>query len=165
LNEPSSDLISIRQINLSPVFAANKQPILELPEFVNDKSWSTVDAEQDGVFELLKWRELPEGVRSWAAAANFTLDSKIAQSCTLHLGFSDAISLHLNKTPIAFANASYRYNQNRQEGLLHSEQIQVFLPLNMGRNIVTAVVADSFGGWGLQASLSACDGVVINQVN
>lgn len=165
LNKQVSELTKIKKMNLSPVFVANKQPILELPTSLSDQPWSTVEAEQDGVFELLKWRTIPKGVRSWAAAATFTLDSTIDQNCTLLLGFSDAITLHLNNTPIAFADDSYRYSQNRQEGLLHSEQMQVFLPLAKGRNTITAVVADSFGGWGLQASLSDCGGVAINQNN
>lgn len=161
----NTELTNIRNIKLSPLFAANKQPIFELPNSLNEKPWSIIEAEPDGVFELLKWRKIPSGVRSWAAAATFNLNSPKQQVCSLYLGFSDAITLQLNDRPIAFADASYRYNQNRQEGLLHAKQMQVFLPLKIGQNTVTATIADSFGGWGLQASLGACEGIVINQAD
>jgi hypothetical protein len=161
--ERDSKLSLIQQVNLSPVFAAKKQPILELPTFLDDKLWTAIEAESDGVFELLRWRKIPNGMKSWATLATFSLDSPKEQTCALSLGFSDAITLHLNKKPIVFADASYRYSQNRQEGLLHEEQMLVFLPLIQGTNTVTAAIADSFGGWGLQASLGACEGITINK--
>ena len=151
--------IPIQRVWMSPIFAADKSPIVALPEEARAEDWRLVHAQYDNVFELLRWREIPTDVRSWAAAMNFTLDSPTEQLCELMLGYSDAITLHVNGLPTAFANASYRYADNRQQGVLHADQMRVFVPLKAGKNTVQAIVADSFGGWGFQATMKGCDGV------
>jgi hypothetical protein len=98
-------------------------------------------------------------MRTWAVASDIQLNSEHAQTCLLNVGFSDTLTLYLNGQVLVFADASYRYSKNRQEGLLHSKQLSVLLPLNKGANRLRAIVADSFGGWGLQASLPECNGI------
>ena len=153
------DTIPIQRVWMSPIFTADKSPIMALPEEARAEDWRLVHAQYDNVFELLRWREIPNGVRSWAAAMQFTLDSPMDQQCELMLGYSDAITLHVNGLPTAFANASYRYADNRQQGVLHADQMRVFVPLKAGKNTMQAIVADSFGGWGFQATMKGCDGV------
>ena len=151
---------ALTHFRVSPVFEANKTPIFVLPEGITKHAWELVEPQKDGVIEFLRWRTIPDEMRSYAVAADTVLISPKEQTCALWLGFSDTVTLMLNQSPLAFADASYRYDINRQEGLLHNEQMLVFLPLQKGENHLRAIVADSFGGWGLQATLADCSDVV-----
>lgn len=157
--QPADDTM-LRTFLVSPAFESKKTPFFKLPDPIANQSWQPVSANTDGLVELLRWRKIPAGVRSWAAAADVMLTSPTSQTCTIKLGFSDAITLKLNGHPIVHADASYRYSENRQEGLLHGEQLTVFLPLQAGENKLRMIIADSFGGWGLKANLIDCPMVV-----
>lgn len=147
------------QFLFSPAFEAKKEPTNTLPEAINQARWQSLDPGDDGVYELLRWIEIPGKIRQWAAAGDTLLISPRNQTCALNLGFSDTLTLLLNDEPLLFSDASYRYAENRQEGLLHDKQITVYLSLVEGENRLRAVVGDSFGGWGLTASLSGCQDV------
>ncbi len=149
----------LSKLSVSPAFEANKNPITNLPQQISDTEWQTVAASKTGMHEFLRSRQIPDGVRTWAVAADTILISPTAKTCAISLGFSDTLTLQLNGLTLAFADASYRYSENRQEGLLHDEQLTVFLPLRVGKNRLRAIVADSFGGWGFKATLRDCPSV------
>lgn len=112
-----------------------------------------------GVFEFLRSRRIPEGSRRWAVAAETTLRANSDTICRLHLGYSDEITLILNDKPIAYQDSGYRFGDLRQDGVMHGDQLLVFLHLNRGDNRLRAIITDRFGGWGLSARLGTCDGV------
>lgn len=162
--QPPKNKGMLSQFVLSPIFEAEKRPIAGLPASTQTQSWKAVSPQADGVLELLRWRTIPKGMRSWAAAADILLSSPTSQTCALSVGFSDALTLQLNGQTLAFSDASYRFSENRQQGVLHSEQLRLFLPLQAGKNHLRAIIADSFGGWGFQATLSDCPGVTESAV-
>ncbi|GLR72150.1 family 16 glycoside hydrolase [Agaribacter marinus] len=143
-------------LNVSPVFEATKDPLESIPESLKEKDWSVVTAQEDGIFEFLRSRQIPRGMRLYAVVAETMLRSNKIQRCQINLGFSDTISVLLNGKIIGHADHSYRYAQNRQQGVLHDKQLTLFLPLEDGENQLQMVVADSFGGWGLQVHLVDC---------
>lgn len=151
----------ISKIEVSAVFKADKNATTQMPEAVAKGGWKVAKAEADGMFNLLSWRDIPKGVRPWTVATRFVVSSETTQTCELDVGYSDTMTLHLNNSPIVFADASYRYSDNRQEGLLHPEQLKVYLPLQQGDNEVVGYVADSFGGWGVQYRLNNCADVEV----
>ena len=159
---PIYENTQLTQFSVSQVFAADKSAILNIPEAIIDKAWTTIPLQPDGKLEFLRWRSIPKGIRTWAVVADIQLNSEQAQACLLEVGFSDTLTLYLNNQALVYADASYRYSENRQEGLLHDKQLTVFLPLKKGANQLRAIVADSFGGWGLLASLSECTGITQN---
>lgn len=159
VTQPSYDETQLTQFTVSPVFAADKTAILSVPETIMDKNWTSIPTQPSGMLEFLRWRSIPKGMRTWSVAADTQLTSEHKQTCRLNIGFSDTLTLYLNGQVLMFADASYRYSKNRQEGLLHNKQLSVFLPLNKGANQLRAIVADSFGGWGLHASLFECKGI------
>ena len=144
---------------VSPAFDAPPGPILELPEAVDGAEWSTPPMQPGGVFEFLRSRRVPDGSRHWAVAAETTLRADAATTCTLRLGYSDEITLSVNGEPVAYQDSSYRFDAPRQDGVMHDDQLVVFLHLKRGANPLRAVVADRFGGWGFSARMDACEGV------
>lgn len=162
-NETEINPSIISHYKVSPTFEVLAKSSREIPQEVLKQKWNSVTTNTQGVLELLKYRTIPKGIRTWAVAADVILDAKHPNQCQIDLGFSDAISLILNGKPVFFVDASYRYNANRQEGVMHAKQASVFLDLKPGKNAIRAIVADSFGGWGLQAQLIDCKGVSVVQ--
>jgi len=144
---------------VSPAFDAPLGPIVVIPENIENATWDTPPIQANGVFEFLRSRPIPEGSRHWAVAADVTLQADAAINCTMHLGYSDELTLLHNGMPIAYQDSSYRFDAPRQDGVLHDKQLTVFLDLVRGDNRVRVVVADRFGGWGLRAKLETCSGV------
>lgn len=157
--EPSFKETQLTQFSVSQVFAAEKSAQLNVPKAIIDKDWTPVPLQPNGMLEFLRWRAIPKGMRTWGVAADIQLHSEQAQTCHINVGFSDALALYLNDQPLVYSDASYRYSENRQEGLLHDKQLSAFLPLKKGANQLRAIVVDSFGGWGLRASLFKCMGI------
>lgn len=158
-NNAEDNLSFVSAYKVSPAFEVLTKSSRQIPQEILEQEWNFVKTNAQGVLELLPNRTIPDGIRTWAVAADLTLEANTPTQCQIDLGFSDAINLILNGKPIFFADASYRYNTNRQEGLLHSKQISIFLALKAGQNDLRAIVADSFGGWGLQAQLIDCENV------
>jgi hypothetical protein len=144
---------------VSPAFDSAKGPVVQLPELPDSSKWTTPTMQPDGSFEFLRSRKIPDKSGHWATAADVTLRSEQPQNCELHLGFSDEITLSVNGTPVLYQDASYRYGDRRQEGLMHPDQVVAYIQLAKGDNHVRAVIADRFGGWGLSARLEKCTGV------
>ena len=150
---------SITRWRVSPAFDAAPGPVTAVPENLDRDDWSTPPMQANGVFEFLRSRPVPEGSRHWAVVAEATLRSARSQTCAMHLGYSDEITLSLNERLILYQDASYRFDDRRQDGVMHPDQVIAYLPLNEGDNNVRAVVADRFGGWGLSARLEGCEDV------
>lgn len=125
--------------------------------------WTEVSTEGNGVLEFFRHLQIPAGQRSWAAIAQVSIHSPSAQTCQLHLGYSDEILVGLEGKPLLYANASYSFDEPRRQGLLHPEQAVVFLPLKRGKQTLSAVVADRFGGWGLYGRLDGCADVKVTR--
>ncbi|TDF38232.1 hypothetical protein EYS14_11095 [Alteromonadaceae bacterium M269] len=158
---PPVDLPSgqITRWRVSPAFDAPTGPIAQLPELASDSKWEVPVMQSNGSFEFLRSRKIPDGSRHWAVVAQVNLKSDQEQTCALHLGFSDEITLSVNGQTILYQDASYRYSDRRQQGVMHPDQVVAFIPLKKGENLVRAVVADRFGGWGLSGRLESCRGV------
>lgn len=154
---------AILTYKVSPAFAVASKTSVQIPKDILNQEWSAVSTNAYGVLELLRHRIIPKGTRAWAVVADARIVAERATQCQVDLGFSDTITLSLNGKKALFVDASYRYRENRQEGLMHSKQVSVFLNLKAGSNHIRAVVADSFGGWGLQTQLIDCSGVNVVQ--
>ncbi|MFC3092891.1 DUF1080 domain-containing protein [Alteromonas sediminis] len=150
----------LEKVNLSQISASTKEPMIQIPDAIRNGKWTQVTAQDDGIFEFLRHRAIPQGLRSYSVVAQVFLDSAKPQTCVLHLGYSDAISVLLNEQIIAHSDASFRYANNRQQGVLHDRQLTIFLPIKKGSNTLQMVVSDSFGGWGLKPTLEDCDAEV-----
>ena len=153
---PSGQITNWR---VSPAFDVPNGPVTTLPKLPSSNEWSVPSMQNNGTFEFLRTRKIPDKSRHWAVVAEVNLHSERAQTCELHLGFSDEITLLVNGQSILYLDASYRYSNRRQEGLMHPDQATAYIQLVKGNNILQAIVADRFGGWGLNARLEKCSGI------
>jgi hypothetical protein len=71
----------------------------------------------------------------------------------LDLGFSDEYLLFVNGVPVSGADAAYRFDNPRGDGVMHPGQSVIYLPLRRGDNDVLIVLLDVFGGWGIIGAL------------
>ncbi|MCP3962373.1 MAG: hypothetical protein GY719_31405 [bacterium] len=133
----------------SPVFAIEQKLYGELPE-VDESTWRNVETEPDGTL-LLDRLGRPEGVRAYGAVIRLRIDAAAAGVRSLDLGFSDAVSVFLNGSPLVGLDQSYRFDRPRVQGVMGLHQSRLHLPLEEGRNELRIVVTESFGGWGLIA--------------
>lgn len=150
----------ITQWQVSPAFNSAAGPISAVPNGLRDNTWTTPVMQSNGVFEFLRSRTIPKGSRHWSVVAEVNLHSPQTQTCEVHFGFSDEITLSVNEQLILYNDSSYTYVNSRQQGIMHPDQIVAYLPLKQGDNLVRAVVSDRFGGWGLSANLKTCKDVI-----
>lgn len=151
--------VKVTQFNVSQAFAAKKAPDFNLSNVAEPLTFSVVKTDSRGMLELLQHRAIPNEARVWGAVLATTLIAPDAMQCQVNIGFSDTIKVFLNDVPLTFADASYRYRNNRQEGIFHDSQLSLFLNLRKGTNSLSSIVSDSFGGWGYQLTLVDCVGV------
>lgn len=79
----------------------------------------------------------------------------------LNLAFSDEVTVFVNGQPLFSGDASYHFDNPRQDGVVSLSQATLYLPLKKGRNELLLVVADVFGGWGFAGQLEAAEGVKV----
>lgn len=147
----------ITQWRVSPAFDSPVGPITEVSAQLRNQPWSTPAMQHNGVFEFLRSRTIPKGSRHWSVVAEVTLVSKVAQTCAVHFGFSDELNVSVNEQQILYQDDSYRFIDNRQQGIMHPDQVIAYLPLHKGQNLLRAIVSDRFGGWGLSGRLENCE--------
>lgn len=158
-SEETSDPAQLTAWRVSPAFDAPAGPQLELPAAVTQVEWARAPMQGNGSFEFLRSRQIPEGSRHWAVAAETTLRAENDTTCAVSFGYSDEITLFVNGAAVVYQDASYRFTSPRQDGVMHADQLRAFLQLRRGDNLLRAVVADRFGGWGLSGRLLSCEGV------
>ena len=137
---------------LSPSFAPAEGPVIQLPPEIPGE-WQTVAANADGLVELERYLNRPQGARRAAVLAKLRITAEEAATRRLDLGFSDEASVFLNGRLLVVADDSYSFNLPRRQGLLTGDQLSVFLPLEKGANDLVLAITDRFGGWGLSGVL------------
>lgn len=151
----------ITQWRVSPAFDSPVGPILTVPADLRNQPWSTPEMQYNGVFEFLRSRNIPKYSKHWSVVAEVTLIANAAQTCAVHFGYSDELTVSANEQLVLYRDDSYRFADNRQQGVMHPEQVIAYLPLQKGENILRAIVSDRFGGWGLSGRLQNCKGVEV----
>ena len=144
---------------MSPAFDSPSGPVLAVPIDLRSHPWTTPEMRYNGVFEFLRSRDIPNNSRHWSVAAEVTLIAETPQTCAVHFGYSDELTLSVNDQLILYLDDSYRFAENRQQGVMHPEQVTAYLPLKKGENLLRAIVSDRFGGWGLSARVQDCNDI------
>lgn len=94
--------------------------------------------------------------------AKLIIASDKAQSKKLYFDFSDKILVYLNGEEIFKDDNSFRSKGNSYQGHLSIERNSIELPLNMGINIIHAVVLEKANGWGLIGKFENMKGISMN---
>jgi hypothetical protein len=137
----------VRSYAVSSAFVPQDGPVLAVPSDVVSAKWPNLPTEDDGLLMFARSVKTPGGRAS--VAARLSIDSAAPEMRRLDVGFSDEVTVLLNGRPVFSADAHYVPNFPRQEGLIHVGQSTVYLPLSAGKNDVTFIVTDRFGGMGL----------------
>ncbi len=154
----------VRQWSVGPAFLpATLEPTTLEPAWT--AKMQTVTIEPNGMVELNRWIEMPEGLQrsttgDVGTVARLRVTAEQAGLRRMDLGFSDAATVFLNGRPLFHGDDSYVFLR-RRDGLIAFDQATVFLPLNAGVNDIAIVVTDHFGGWGLMARFPEANGLTV----
>ncbi|WP_304233613.1 family 16 glycoside hydrolase [Jiulongibacter sediminis] len=119
----------------------------------------TISAERLGLINFTREHGMSKERRViWLKAE---VESKVAQTIDLQLGFSDEIWLFLNNQMTYVDKNLYLQDmQKYPKGRLSIENGSVPLHLKEGKNTITVALANDFYGWGLMARLRETDNLL-----
>ncbi len=112
--------------------------------------WQPLSADSYGILNLARAQGINES--SNTAFAKFSINSNKPQIKALHFGYSDKVQVFVNNKLIYAGNNSFRSRDYRYLGTVGLFDT-IYLPLKTGENEISFAVSESFGGWGLQATL------------
>jgi hypothetical protein len=124
---------------------------IELEEHPADQElaspdWRPVPAEPPGLVVVA--REFGRtGREPDCVLARTLIRTEEARTLKLEFGYSDAMSLFLNRRLLFMGTSAYRSRDPSFLGIVGLHDV-VFLPLREGENEILLIVAESFGGWG-----------------
>jgi len=126
------------------------------PKQLTKMVWQSLNVDSYGVLNMARAQSVDKTNNT--AFAKFSIDSDNAQIKALHFGYSDAVRVYVNNTPIyagsnGFLSRDYRYLGTI--GLFDT----IYLPLKAGKNEIKFAVSEQFGGWGVMAKFDNCDGI------
>jgi hypothetical protein len=152
----------VTQFHFSTAFVPQDGPVLTLPASLPPPvPPMLVAANPSGVVVIGQHVAVPAQARRYSTVASFRVRSAAAAVKRLRLGFSDEVSVFLNGQILYSGDQRYIFNFPRQEGLIHLDQVSLYLPLRAGENVIQIAVSEVFGGWGLMAQFPDPSGLVI----
>ncbi len=140
-------------LNGEVFLAANK-----LNDQVSGLVFKDVATEADGLLNISKYTKLSR--QKSAVLLQFEVMAEMEIIKELRVGFSDAAKLYLNNKAVWFGIDNYRSRDYRFLGTIGYFD-SVFLDLKKGKNTITVVVAESFGGWGFKAMFNNLEGISV----
>jgi len=125
--------------------------------------WQEVEAEPPGLVVLYRYREAPHprvsfqfdfstrlepqpGMKMLYARTN--IDSDHEQVKKLYIGYSDDVSVFLNRKILYRGRSAQSFRDPGFLGIVNPENDAVYLPLQKGSNELTLAVSELGGGWG-----------------
>lgn len=148
---------------VSPAFNPPSLDIRELPMDMGSlQGWKLLKPDATGLLCLGREIEAQRGNGVWAVLARVVVHSDREQVKRLNLGFSDAVTVFLNRKPVFSGDDSYHFDNPRRQGLLALGQGAVYLPLKKGDNELVLAISESFGGWGLMAQFEDMKGITVS---
>ncbi len=150
----------VREWAVSPAFVP-KDGEDRVPPSSEAEGWQVISAEPGGLVQLHRHVKVIADSRVAAAFARIHVNAPRAGTFAFDLGFSDIATVFVNGEPVFRGDASYSFDAPRREGLIGFDQARVYLPLKAGRNEVSILVSDSFGGWGLMGRFVGAPGLSV----
>lgn len=123
-----------------------------------DGARSSLAVEPNGIANISRLVRPSAGANT--VLAEVTLNADEAMTRELSFGYSDRVRLYLNGEQIYAGNAGWRVRDHRHLGTIVRVD-RVPLRLQAGDNVLTAAVSESFGGWGISASLDSLDDLTV----
>ena len=119
-------------------------------------NWKRIKVGSTGVANLAMLHPRTNELDAVVAQATIVSNSKVQK--TLEFGFSDGVTVFLNGRPIFSGENTFRSRDYRYLGTIgyfHS----LHLDLKKGKNTLSFLVRENFGGWGVQANFNDLNGI------
>mgnify|MGYP000632399009 CR=1 FL=1 len=116
----------------------------------SEARWTPLMADNFGILNMARVQGLQENKDTAFAKAIIYSDKE--QVKALHFGYSDQVKVFLNNQLLYSGDNSFRSRDYRYLGTIGLFD-SLYLPLKKGKNELTFAVSESFGGWGLTATL------------
>jgi len=144
---------------VSDGFAEARLQRPDLPKsLLGELRWSALETEPNGVLNLARL----QGVSPAADTCFARLELHAARPAivAIDFGFSDRVKVYQERALIFEGDDGYRSRDHRFLGTI-GRYDRLTLRLRAGRNEVLFAVSESFGGWGLTASIDPVSGVTL----
>ncbi len=138
----------VRLWRVSSAVPADQRPSLQFESLPESLEWQQLQVEPEGFVNLAVAKGVDAENRS--VFAQFDLQSEAPSTRLMQFGYSDLVRVFLNGTEVYRGSNGYRSRDFRYLGTIGLFDV-VPLPLQAGKNTVTFVVSESFGGWGVMA--------------
>jgi len=142
---------------LSPAVSVERSttdslPSATLPAIVraDRRGWLSVQAEPDGLLNIARYRAMAGPLSLVVARTVIHADRNEVRR--LVFGYSDDVTIFLNGRPLFAARNGLSARYSTDLGLMTPDDA-VYLQLRPGDNELLFAVAETFGGWGLEARL------------
>ena len=147
----------IRDWMLSPSVSVERSPTDSLPSAslpavarTDRRGWLPVQAEPTGLLNISRYRAMAGKLS--LVVARTVIHADRTELRRLVFGYSDDVAIFLNGRPLFAARNGLSARYSTDLGLMTPDDA-VYLPLRPGDNELLFAIAESFGGWGLQARL------------
>jgi len=147
----------LRDWMLSPAVSIVRSPTDSLPSAslpavarTDRRDWLSVQAEPTGLLNISRYRAMAGPLSLVVARTVIHADRNEVRR--LVFGYSDDVTIFLNGRPLFAARNGLSARYSTDLGLMTPDDA-VYLPLRPGDNELLFAVAESFGGWGLEARL------------
>jgi hypothetical protein len=162
---------TLTQWSLSPSYdalARNLEHALSSAES-DAIQWQHVEAEPPGFVVINRYRESPHPIVSFAhdfskrlepqpgmkvVFARTSIDSPRDQVKKLYVGYSDDVSVFLNRRILFRGRSAQNFRDPAFLGIVNPENDAVYLPLKKGSNELMLAVSELGGGWGFICRLA-----------
>jgi hypothetical protein len=168
---PPTPAGTLTRWSLSPSYDALKRD-LERPLTSAESMeirWQEVEAEPPGLVVINRYRESPQVQVSFAndfskrlepqpgmkvVYARTTISSKDDEVKKLYIGYSDDVSVFLNRSILFRGRSAQNFRDPDFLGIVNPEDDAVYLPLKKGENELILAVSELGGGWGFICRLA-----------
>jgi len=149
----------IQNWSISDAFAESnlEKKVVLTPEEIAERQWSPLTAEETGITNLARLRKkTPEKDTVFAVVTLNALESGVKE---LRFGYSDRARVYLNGQLIYSGTNGYRSRDYRYLGTMGLFD-GLYLPLKKGPNQLILAISESFGGWGVLATVEDRDQLI-----
>lgn len=113
---------------------------------IDTVTWTSVETDRKGMVNLtqkvIRNRQQP----GWVYAKT-TITSETEELKKYQLGYSDYVTVFVNRKPVFSSTNAYTSRDPGFAGLIGYFD-ELFLPLNKGENEICLLIGEQFGGWG-----------------
>lgn len=133
---------------ISQVFSLADVSFEEFPDndLMKKVTWQKATADHTGMVDISRYHARKNQLGDCIFAKTM-IKSDADKTVRLGFGYSDYITVFLNKKPVFFGNSAYRSRDDSFLGVVGYNDV-VFLPLKKGDNELLIMVGESMGGWG-----------------